>query len=74
MKYFRLYLLSALLSLVCLFANGQVNYNSNTNILTTQPGYYPSALGSGNTANGKFSLVGGTNSTANGECSFSFGS
>jgi hypothetical protein len=74
MKYFRLYLLSALLSLVCLFANGQVNYNSNTNTLTTQSGYYPSALGSGNTANGKYSLVGGTNSTANGECSFSFGS
>lgn len=74
MKYFRLYLLSALLSLVCLFANGQVNYNSNTNTLTTQSGYYPSALGSGNTANGKYSLVGGTNSIANGECSFSFGS
>lgn len=71
MKCLRLCLLPALLSLVCLFANGQVNFNSNT--LTSQSGFYPSALGSANTANGKYSLVGGTNSTASGECSFGFG-
>lgn len=72
MKCFRLYVITALLSIVYLCAYGQVNYNNNT--LTTLSGYYPSALGSTNTANGKYAFVGGTNSFASGECSISFGS
>lgn len=53
-------------------AHGQVQGFQNN--WTPLSGYYPSAVGAYNTVNGKFSFVGGTNSKANGEVSFSFGS
>ncbi len=50
--------------------NSQISYSDNT---ISPTALFPSALGKSNTVNGNYALVGGINSNASGEGSFSFG-